>query len=187
MVQGYGGVVSPVTYLQNANYANSAAPASATLSNTAAGYTTKDGQFQFALLAAAETDYALFGWTCPAPYTFMVTGVRISELWVQSLVVGFTAPLVIQWGLGVNSSAVSLATAAPYPSMRVALGAHVLGGTAVATAGQLIGSAINWTPGTPIPVLPGRFMHVICKIPLLGAAGTACIVRGTCVVDGYFD
>jgi len=49
-----------------ANYANSAAPASATLSNTAAGYTTLGGQFQFAAVAGAETDYALFAYTVPA-------------------------------------------------------------------------------------------------------------------------
>lgn len=48
-----------------ANYANTAAPASATLSNTAAGYTTLGGQFQFAAVAG-ETDYALFAFLVPA-------------------------------------------------------------------------------------------------------------------------
>ena len=58
---GYGAPYLPVTQVQAAQWANSAAPASAALSNTAAGYATLGGLFQFAAVAGAATDYALFG------------------------------------------------------------------------------------------------------------------------------
>lgn len=189
LVQGYGSLASPTAYTQLANYTNLTAPASATLSNTAGGYaaTIRDGLFQFALVAGAETDYALFAWQCPAPYAFVVTGIRINSLFVLSLTTGFTAPLAIQWGAAFNSSAVSLATAAPYSPMRVALGTQLVQGTSVATVGTLVGPDIIWTPGSPLPVLPGRFLHIMCRISLLAVPGTACVVRGSATVDGYFE
>ncbi|HTQ48350.1 MAG TPA: hypothetical protein VMI75_36590, partial [Polyangiaceae bacterium] len=73
-----GNLVSPTAYTQLANYANSAGPSSATLSNTAAGYTTLGGQWQFAAVAGAETDYALFAFTVPSPYTLYITDVAIA-------------------------------------------------------------------------------------------------------------
>jgi hypothetical protein len=41
-----------------ANYANSAAPASASLANATAGYMTLGGKFQFAAVGGAATKYA---------------------------------------------------------------------------------------------------------------------------------
>jgi hypothetical protein len=57
---GMGGEMVPVAMTQSANFVNSTGPVSATLSNTAAGYTTLGGQFQFAAVAGSEVDYALF-------------------------------------------------------------------------------------------------------------------------------
>lgn len=48
---GQGAYQSPTAFTQTANHANSASPSSATLSNTAAGYTTLGGRFQFAAVA----------------------------------------------------------------------------------------------------------------------------------------
>ena len=56
---------------------------SAVLSNTAAGYTTLGGQFQFAALVGAETDYALFAFQVPLAAAgggnrnLVIRGVRI--------------------------------------------------------------------------------------------------------------
>ena len=49
----------PVTFTQTANHANSTSPTSATLSNTAAGYTTLGGRYQFAAPAGAATDFGI--------------------------------------------------------------------------------------------------------------------------------
>ena len=68
-IQGASGMTQGST----ANMANSAAPATATLSNTAAGYATLGGQFQFAAVVGAETDFALFAFLVPAA-TAAITG-----------------------------------------------------------------------------------------------------------------
>lgn len=179
---GYSVLTSPTAYTQLANYANSAAPASATLSNTAAGYTTLGGQFQWAAVAGAETDYALFGFQVPSPYTFYFTGIRIST-WNMGAAAAAT-PTLLQWGLGFNSSAVSLATAAPYPPMRQAVGAQQL--AASAAIGAAFAPDLIWQPAQPIPVQPGRFLHIILK-SVVSAATASEIIRGTAAVSGYFE
>jgi hypothetical protein len=179
---GYSSLTSPTAFTQIANYANSAAPASATLSNTAAGYTTLGGQWQFAAVAGAETDYALFGWTNPSPYTFYCTGIRIGETLNLVAAVATTAT-ILQWGVAFNSSAVSLATGAPYSPMRLQLGSQAF---AIASAIGAIQPGIPWTPGTPMAVQPGRFLHIILKMPVASATATE-IFRGSVAIDGFFE
>lgn len=184
---GYDGLTSPTAFTQLANFANSADPASATLSNTAAGYTTLGGKFQFVVLAGAVTDYALFGWQNPSPYTFYCRGISISQLVVKSLTTGLTAPIIIAWGAAFNSSAVSLATAAPYSPMKLALGQQSRGGTAVAAVGDTVGGDIYMQFMTPKVVQPGKFLHLIMQIPILAVAGTTCVLYGHAAVDGFFE
>jgi len=176
----HGSITSPTAYTQLANYANSAAPASAALSNTAAGYATLGGQWQFAAVAGAETDYALFAIAIPSPFTFFCTGVRIAAFNLGAAVA--TTPTLLQWGLAFGSSAVSLATGAPYSPFRKAIGAHSF------PVGAAIGA--NATPDVQWqglePVFPGRFLHIILKMPI-GTATASQIIRGTCDVDGYFQ
>lgn len=177
-------IVNPVTtFAQLANYANSAAPASATLSNTAAGYTTLGGKWQFAAIAGAVTDYALFGFTNPTPYQLVITQIIIQAINTGAAVA--TTATILEWGLGVNSNAVSLATAGTYPPMRVALGmlsfivADGIG--AAARGGPLV-----YAPKTPPVIEPGRFLHIILSIPV-GTATAAQVIRGTCLIEGYFE
>jgi hypothetical protein len=174
-------LVSPTTYAQFANYANSAAPANAALSNTAAGYANLGGQFQFAAVAGAETDYALFAVQIPSPKHFIFRGIRISTYNLVAAVA--TTATVLQWGIGFNSSAVSLATGAPYPYMRQAIGTQNF------QVGAGIGAQANdvvWQPQSEIVVMPGRFLSVILKMPLATATATE-IFRGTVSLDGYFE
>lgn len=179
-----GAIVNPVTtFAQLANYANSAAPASATLSNTAAGYTTLGGKFQFAAPAGAVTDFALFGFQNPTPYQLVITQIIISALNTGAAVA--TTATILEWGLAVNSNAVSLATAGTYPPMRVALG---MMGFAIAdpigASGR--GGPIVYAPKTPPVVEPGRFLHIILQVPV-GTATAAQVIRGTVAIEGYFE
>lgn len=178
---GQSGDVSPTAYTQLANYANSAAPASATLSNTAAGYNTLGGQWQFAAVAGAETDYALFGFQNPAPYTLIVKGVQISTFNMVAAVA--TTPTLMQWSMAFNSSAVSLATAAPYTPMRVTLGSQSLP-VGLAAGGNVPDLIARF--GSRYAVQPGKFLHVILKMPVATATATE-VIRGTCRIDGYFE
>jgi hypothetical protein len=179
---GYGALTSPTAYTQLANYANSAAPASATLANTTAGYTTLGGQFQWVAVAGAETDYALFAFTVPSPYTFYMTGIKLST-WNMGAAAAAT-PTLLQWGLGFNSSAVSLATGAPYTPMRQTIGSQQL--VASAAIGISFAPDIIWTPPTPQPIHAGRIFHIILK-SLVSAATASEIIRGVAMVDGYFE
>lgn len=174
-----GSLTSPLTtFAQLANYANSAAPANGTLSNTAAGYTTLGGQWAFAAAAGSEADFAFFAYQVPAPYAFRVRRVKITAMNTGAAVA--TTASVLQWGLAFNSSAVSLATGAPYTPMRKAIGIQSF---PIAAAIAATVDPVEWE-GNEV-VQPGRFFHIILKLPI-GTATASQVIRGTCNVEGHF-
>jgi len=167
----------PFTGAQNENHANSTAPTSATLSNTAAGYTTLGGRFQFAAVVGAATDYALFGFTVPAGSRFICEGIHI-ELY-NTVVAVATTPTIFEWAMGFNSSAVSLATA---NIVRRQVGVQNLQvGAAVGACATPLD--VNFV--TPEVVESSRFLHVILNMPV-GTATATEIFRGTVLVKGRF-
>lgn len=175
-----------------ANYANSAAPASATLSNTAAGYATLGGQFQFAAVVGAETDYALFGFQVTAPSAaaagknLVIRGIRIDTMNIGAAVA--TTATVLQWGLGVGSTAVSLATADSATAGTRAPRRLTLGVQSFAI-GAAIGSVANPVDvnlDSPLYVAAGTFVHVILKMPV-GTATASQIIRGTVMINGFWE
>lgn len=177
---GLGGEAVPTTFAQAANYANSAAPASAALSNTTPGYTTLGGQFQFAAVAGAETDYALFGFTVPAPYSFVCTGVDISTFNMGAAVA--TTPTLMQWFISPDQTAASLATAT---NRRVTLGAQTLAVGAAPGTGADRDVVRDFASGALV-TNPGRVLVIGLKMPVATATGSQ-IVRGVCAVKGYFE
>ena len=174
------------------NWANSAAPASATLSNTAGGYGTSvlGGQWQFAAVAGAETDYALFAFQVPAAAALahgkklVITGVNIDT--INTVVAVATTATVLQWGLGFGSTAVSLASAEAVISKgprRVPVGIQTF------PVGAAVGAAavpINVQGGILGVAMPGEFVHVILKMPIATATATE-IFRGTVALWGYWE
>ena len=188
---GFHGIqtISGTTAGSTANYANSAAPASATLSNTAAGYTTLGGQWQFAAVLGAETDYALFGYQVPAQAVgshnrgLLIRGISISAM--NTVVAVATTATVLQWGIGIGSTAVSLATADAATTRaprRLALGTQTfpVGATVGATAAEIVR-----TFNCPLYAEAGTFVHVILKVPI-GTATATEIFRGTCSIDAMW-
>lgn len=181
-----GAYQSPVTtFLQSANHANSTSPASATLSNTAAGYTTLGGRYQFAAPAGAATDFALFGFQVPAGYNLVVEGIRISAINTGAVVA--TTATILDWGIATNSSAVSLATA------EVAGTAWAPRRTPLGTMGFIIGAAIGQSAesmdinfSSPVICEGGRFFHVIVQVPV-GTATASQVIRGDVMINGYFE
>jgi hypothetical protein len=168
---------NPFTGAQLENHANSTAPVSATLSNTAAGYTTLGGRFQFAAVAGAVTDYALFAFTVPAGSKFLCEGIHI-ELY-NTVVAVATTPTIFEWAIGFNSSALSLATA---NIIRRQIGCQnfQIGAGIGACATPLDMNFI-----TPEVVESGRFVHIILNIPV-GTATATEIFRGQISVKGRF-
>lgn len=186
---GRGSWQSPVTtYGQTANHANSTSPTSATLSNTAAGYTTLGGRWQFAAPAGAATDFALFGYQVPTGLQLRVTGINISSCNTGAAVA--TTATILDWGVAVNSSAVSLATTdalGPPPTAwgprRIPLGVQ---GFKVGDAIGFCSEDINIQFDTPLVVDSGRFFHVILQVPV-GTATASQVIRGNVMVNGYFE
>lgn len=172
-----GSVVNPtVAATQLANYANTAAPASATLSNTVPGYTTLGGQWQFAAVGGAETDYALFGFTVPTGVSLYVDSVRI-DTWNTGAAVATTETL-LQWFMG-EAAAATLAT----NSFRRTLGLQSLPiGAAIGAQAQTIDRMLN----TPFVVHGGRVFHIGLKMPR-GTATASQIIRGIVDIGGYFE
>lgn len=182
--QGMGAYQSPVTaFGQTANHANSTNPSSASLSNTAAGYTTLGGRFQFAAPAGAATDFALFAFQVPTPFKFYCTGVFISTGVTGAAIVTAT---LLDWSLGVNASNVSLATvdgAGTWAPRRIPLG--VQGFIAGAGIGVMAGE-ISRRFDPPLLVDSNRFLHAILQIPN-GAATGSLVFRGDVMLTGYFE
>lgn len=182
---GYQGF-SGGTMGSTANWANTAAPAAATLSNTAAGYTTLGGQFSFAAVAGAETDYALFAYQVPAAAAGSHNrNLRIDGVWIDTVNAGAavaTTATVLQWGLGVGATAVSLATAEAATARaprRIPIGmqSFVVGAAIGAPSERQMVTFSN-----PPVVEPGSYVHVILKIPI-GTATASQTLRGVVGFD----
>ena len=168
----------PFTGAQLAQWANSAEPANAALSNTAAGYTTLGGRFRFAAVAGAATDYALFGFAVPSPANLVVTGIDI-ETW-NTGADSATTPTLLNWAVGVGSTAVSLATATVN---RIGIGAQSI--PVGAPQGALAGR-ISKQFRTPLHCAAGRFFHIILRMPV-GTATASQVIAGMVNVEGYFE
>jgi hypothetical protein len=175
-----GSLTSPTTFAQLASFVNNTVPTTASLSNTAAAYPTPGGLFQFAAPLGSETDNIIFGWNVPTPLGFTMTRITIDALNTGAAVA--TTPTSIQWGIGVNSSAVSLLTSAPNPPMRKALGLHSW--PVGALAGSQGGHPVVWQGKEKI--MPGRWLQVIARI-FAGTATASQIIRGTVNIDGFFE
>ena len=195
---GMGGNAAQLSFnggatAQTANYVNNTAPASATLSNTAAGYATLGGQWQFAAVAGAETDYALFALQVPAATaavlgrTLYVTGIRIDSFNTGTAVA--TTATVLQWGISAGSSAVTLVgtvdSAGVKIARRITLGVQTFAIGAAVGASPLPGP-IDTQFASPLVVNAGEYLHVILKMPI-GTNTASQIIRGTCFINGYFE
>ena len=175
------------------NNVNITAPVSATLSNTTAGYATLGGQFQFAAVGGAETDYALFAFLNPAGTsiipgkTLVITGVKIDTF--NTVVAVATTATVLQWTLGVGATAVSLltadsATTGTRATRRINLGTQVF--LVGAAAGANCDRNIDVKFPAPIMVEAGTYCHIILKMPIATATATE-VIRGTVMINGYFE
>lgn len=182
---GYSGITSPTTYAQTANYTNNTAPTARTLSNTAAAETTLGGLVRANSIAGGTTDLILFGFQVPSPYTFYFTGIRIPAPLNEVVAVATTAT-TFTYFMAFNSSAVSLATGAPYAPRFVALGGVHTGAIALAANAQFSGADVIWQPKMPIAVMPGKFLHIGCR-ELVGTATATETYQWAIAVEGYFE
>lgn len=191
--QGLMAAYLPTTGAQTANNTNSVSPTSATLSNTAAGYATLGGRYQFAAVAGAATDYALFGIQTPTSFRLVVTRISISTC-LEGAAIATTATR-LDWSAGVGSTAVSLATtdatgAAPTSApRRFSLGSQgfpLVAPRGPAQIGDCADTVYADFTGAPLIVESGRFFHIILQMPV-GSATASQIFRGTVTVAGRYE
>src|SRR5579863_4697139 len=159
-----GSITDPTTFLQTTQFANSAEPTTAVLSNTIPSYTTLGGLYQFASVAGSPTDYALFAYQVPTGYQLHITNVLINSFIVGSQ--SSTIPNLIQWGLGLNSSGASLATGGPNPPRRLVIGMQSAPKTAN-VGDSLAPQILSYEPKTPLITDSGKYLIVIMRM-LLG-------------------
>lgn len=186
---GLSSLQAPLTpFAQTANHANSTSPASATLANITASYTTLGGRWQFAAPAGAATDFPLFGYTVPAGYQAYITGIAISSCNTGAAVA--TTATMLDWSIAVDSTNQSLAITdsfgPPFVSMgprRVPLGMQ---GFIVGAGIGVCAPDIVRTFSPPLVAEPGRFIHVIVQVPV-GTATASQVIRGDVMLSGYFE
>lgn len=176
---------------QTTNWTNSGAPAAATLSNTAAGYTTLGGLFVFVALAGANTDYALFAYQVPAGTltnmgrTLIVRGVAI-DAFVSAAAGIPTVATVLEWGFAFGATAVSLATSESSGTKLPRKG--FLGIQAVPTT-AVVGTELRRIQQTfeqPVAVNAGEYFHIILRIPA-GAATNYPTITGGVFIDASWE
>ena len=172
--------VNPLTGATTANGVNSTAPASAVLSNMASGYaaTFLDGDFQFAAVAGAETDYCLFGFTVPTGYRLVIEGAAIEAFNMGAAVAA--TPTLLKWELGENGASANLATGG---HLRHKLGnqSFPIGAVPGTDSNKIINIKFN---GKPI-IESGRNLALILRMPVATATASQ-IIRGTYKIHGYF-
>lgn len=183
---GNSGVQTPTGTAvgQTANYVNITAPVNATLANATAGYATLGGQFSFAAVAGAETDYALFAYQVPVGNTLMIRGIWIDTVNTGAAVA--TTPTLLQWAVGVGASAVTLLTAdgaATKSSARTAIGFQTF---PIAAAVGAQATVLDKNFDIPLVVNSGEYLHVILKMPL-GTATASQVIRGIVGFNAYWE
>lgn len=175
-----GASISPTAFTQLAQFANSAAPASATLSNTAAGYATLGGLWQFANLAGAATDYCLFGFVIPSPYRLKIRGIRI-DAWNTGAANAATPATLLAWGIGVNGASANLSSGG---HIRRMIGAHAI--PISAAIGAPADKVIDVSYDVPLICEPGTTLAIILRV-VAGAATAAQVIQGSVDVRGVFE
>jgi hypothetical protein len=182
---GRGSFQSPVSaFGQTANHTNSTSPASATLSNTAAGYATLGGRYQLAAVGGAATDFALFAFQVPAGYQLFIANISIACM--NTGAIGGLTGTILDWAVGVNGSAVSLATAdgaGTWASRRIPLGMQAFG---ISAAIGVAAPDINRRFDVPLVVDSGRYLHIILQVPA-GLATASQVLRGDVFINGFFE
>lgn len=177
-----------------ANISNSAAPASATLSNSAAGYAFPDGNFQWAAVAGAATDYALFAYQVPAAtssvrgQSMLIHGATI-DLENAGAVNSATVPTTVRFFLAIGGTALSLATADSAIAGSRAARRRYLGSIQIpvnAVIGQPGDRTIRVAFASAAVVEPGTFVHLIARITS-GVATASQVISGSVHLDKHYS
>lgn len=199
VIEGASGFVSTSgsANIVNAASASVIVPAS----GSATAYPNLGGEFKFAPIASAETDYSIFAYQVPTASvdstarTLYTTGISIFS-WLEGLPMpAGSSSLNLQWSLGIGSTSASLTTTdlsgtsgatggtgrkAP---RRTHLGVQFWPSGSVAGT---LGGNINCSFAVPYVVNSGEYLHIIVKMPIATAVPEGEWVRGAISLRGYW-
>jgi hypothetical protein len=175
---GLGGEVSPTAFSSTSNFLNSTAPTTQTLSNTTPCYTSLGGMFSFAAVAGAATDYGIFSFQVPAPYSFYMTGVHITA-YNTGAAVASTATL-LQWSAYGQSTGASLTAG----GLRFTLGSQYF--PVGAAIGQCADKDLDIPFEVPIRTDNAKYCGIGLRMPV-GTATASQVIQGSVLIRGYFE
>lgn len=173
---------------QTANWANSAAVsmiAAASLVNILPAFTGLGGQFFVGAGAAADTDIHIMSYLVPVGSTLILRGARIET--TNMVVAVATTPHLLQWAIGIGSSANTLAGTEDAVGVTVRRAIPMgMQSFPVASPVGFCANALDYNFDSPLVVLGGQYISFFYKV-LLGTATATQGFRGTIMVNGYFE
>ncbi|MFZ4856136.1 MAG: hypothetical protein ACOYL3_07040 [Desulfuromonadaceae bacterium] len=167
--------------------ANNSTTAMTMTSNTAPAVAGLGGDFLFAAVAGAATVYPMFSVQVPVGYRFVCTGVNISTGSHGAAVT--TTPTVLQWALGLDATAATLATTDTANTFATLAPRRVPLGTQLMPVSTVVGyecNPISQMFTTPYVCESGRYFTVILCMPVASATASQ-VIRGTVSVNGYWE
>lgn len=184
---GLSFIQSPTAYTQAPNWTNQVAPTTRTVTNTTEQEATLGGHVSWnnagtSFAGSDLVDLILFGWTVPVPYSFVLTGCRISTANLGAA--NGATPYTIAYSLAVGHNTASLATAAPNAPRFIPLGFQTL--AAAGAVGAVFDRDTIWTPGSPVVIQPGRRVAVVARV-IAGTATAAQVIRTLAALDGFYE
>lgn len=173
---GQSGFQSPVApFAQTSNFTNSAAPSTSALSNTVPCETTAGGLLRFTPTYVADTDYVLFAYQVPVGYQM-----RITDIWYTSPRLfsgtGSITSSSLQFAVGVNASAASLATAdgaGTWAPRKISLGHSQLAAVPTTLIAPSDAGTNNYHFDPPLCIESGRFFTFILRSLIARTAGAS--------------
>jgi hypothetical protein len=186
---GRGGYQHPATFGQVGNWANSGVPTTRALANATPCETTLGGLVRFTPTYVADTDYPIFGFQVPAGYQYVCTGVAYQSPRYFSGTAAATGS-VLQFGIGINSSAASLATAdgaGTWAPRRIPLGLSQLAATPTVVMVPSDPNGNFYEFRAPLVVEGGRYWHFIARALLARTAGASEVFHMAVTPIGYFE
>jgi hypothetical protein len=187
---GRGAYQNPLTFGQTANWGNSAVPTTRGLSNTTPCEATLGGLLRFTPTYVADTDYVLFGFQVPAGFQYYLTGISYTDPIFLSGTGAATAS-VLQFGVGVNASAASLATAdgaGTWGYRKEPLGQSILAASPTnITVPSSPGLNMYKFPTPGMLIEGGRYFAFIARALLARTAGASEVFHMSVFPHGYYD
>jgi hypothetical protein len=168
--------IDPITFAQTGQIFTTA-PSAAVLTSSGVNYTTLGGDFDIGQAGGGETQYGIFGYQVPSPYSLYITELYMPQPFVTTALGGTLN--IQEWSFMIaNSNNPTAAT-----GYRYSLG--IFTAAVNAPIGTIYtGTPIQQTFTCPLVVQPGMYFLIICK-HLYGT--TTGVTRGTILVNGYFE